>query len=100
LWRSNNSRESEVNEVGKYKRLVLCDRKKIEKMYSTGSRVEDIASRVGVSASTVWRELNRGSTGEYDVNHRPAYNAELADKAVQEAVRRRGRRRTAAKISE
>ncbi len=87
--------------MGKYKRLGLRDRTKIEKMYRAGSRVEDIASHVGVSASTVWRELNRGCTGVYDdMTHRPEYSAALAEKAVQEAVRRRGRRRTAAKTSE
>lgn len=79
----------------KYKRLNLCDRRLIEKLYADGDRVEDIATSVGASNSTVWRELNRGCTGEYDALHRPVYSAELAERAVQEALRRGGRRRKA-----
>ena len=54
----------------------------------------DIARKVGVSASTIYTELRRGQDGvTLDKNFRPANDPDLAQKRVQENLRRRGRRK-------
>lgn len=76
--------------------MTFPDRKIISGMYASGERVEDIASKVGVSSVTIYRELDRGATGALDDNQRPVYDEQLADSNAKEAMRRRGRRRIAA----
>ena len=88
--------ESGVKRVGKYKTLALRDRKLIADMYAKGNRAEDIAAKIGASPATVYRELDRGATGELDDNQRPVYDAKLGERAYQDALRRRGRRRKVA----
>lgn len=80
----------------KYRYISLQDRRLIEKLYADGERAVDIAARLGVHIATIYHELNRGYAGKMDANQRPAYSAVIAQRAVQEGFRRRGRRRKAA----
>ena len=63
---------------------------------SSGAIAADIARQIGVSATTIYAELKRGQEGvTLDKNFRPAYDPELAQKRVQENLRRRGRKKGA-----
>lgn len=79
---------------GKY--LTLQDRKTIAKLYRQEARVLDIANKVGFHPATIYEELRRGDTGKLDERQRPEYDPVLAQKRVQEAIRRRGNHRGAA----
>ena len=51
------------------------------------------AEKVGVSRTSIYAELKRGQDGvTLDKNFRPAYDPALAQKRVQEGLRRRGRK--------
>lgn len=50
--------------------------------------------------STIYRELNRGSTGELDANGRAGYDAELAQKKMLESLKRRGKKQGGVKQNE
>lgn len=76
---------------GKY--LTLKDRRLIAKMYSAEERVLDIANKVGCHPATIYEELRRGDTGRLDARARKEYDPELAQRSVQEAIRRRGNRK-------
>lgn len=73
--------------------LTLGKRKEIERLYAADKRPSEIADAVGVATATIYRELKRGETGELDEHYRPAYNAEVAERAVRSSMRKRGRRR-------
>lgn len=62
--------------------LTFEDRKLLEKEYTAGAGLSDIATVLGVHISTVYRELARGYTGEMDANGRNGYSAETAQKAT------------------
>jgi len=79
--------------AGKYKFITMEDRQNIAAWYLNGDRPCDIAERLGVSVATVYREIERGHTGELDINQRPAYDPELAQRTVQMNFKNRGRRR-------
>lgn len=85
---------------GKGVRVMACkyldfqDRKKIAKMYQEEARVLDIAYKIGCHPATIYEELRRGDTGKLDKNQRPEYDPRLAQRTFQEAIRRRGNRRT------
>lgn len=77
-----------------FKALEFDDRKQIAAMYASGAIASDIARKIGVSVSTIYTELKRGQDGfTLDKNFRPTYDPDLAQKRVQEALRRRGRRK-------
>lgn len=78
-----------------YSYLTQEQRRKIEEMYAEGWRVLDIAARLQRSASAIYKELKRGSTGELDQQARPKYSADLAQAVIQENFRRRGKRNSA-----
>ena len=78
---------------GKY--LTLKDRRLIAKRYNEEARVLDIANEIGCHPDTIYEELRRGATGRLDARQRPEYDPLIAQRAVQEAIRRRGNRRTA-----
>ncbi len=82
--------------MGKYRYLTFEDRKKIEAWYLIGDRAIDIATRLSVHHSTIYKELQRGATGALDVNLCEGYNAELAEKRLWESFKRRGKRAPAA----
>ena len=58
--------------------LNLEHRKKIEKMYSDGCPVVEIARALDADRSVIYRELQRGRTGGVDKNGKPEYSAEVA----------------------
>lgn len=77
-----------------FKTVEFEDRKKIASMYADGAIAAEIARKIGVSASTIYAELKRGRDGvTLDRNFRLAYNPDLAQKRVREALRRRGRKK-------
>lgn len=49
-----------------FKQLTLTDRIRIEKWLKDGLRVKEIADRLRVDPSTVYRELKRGSYDKLD----------------------------------
>ncbi len=71
-------------------RLTLKDRKIISKMYDAEESNLAIAIKVGVHPGTIYEELKRGFTGEIDKNGRQAYDPDLAQRTVQEHMRRCG----------
>lgn len=62
--------------------LDLKDRKEMEEMYRKGSRVEEIAEKLGFNQSTIYNELRRGETGDMDENGRMGYSAVLGQQQV------------------
>ena len=54
------------------------------------------AYKIGCHPATIYEELRRGDTGKLDKNQRPEYDPRLAQRTFQEAIRRRGNRRTTA----
>ena len=75
--------------------LTFEDGKSFETLYSAGASLPDIAAELGIHLATVYRELTRGNTGLLDKNGRNSYKAELAQKAVQKSIKRRGDRKPA-----
>ena len=75
--------------------LTYEDRKSIAALYADGVALADIASALGVHLATIYRELARGNTGELDGNGRSGYNAELAQRALKDSIKHRGRKKTA-----
>ena len=63
-------------------------------MYREEARVLDIAIKIGCHPATIYEELRRRDTGKLDERQRPEYDPKLAPSKVQEAIRRRGNRRT------
>jgi Transposase and inactivated derivatives, IS30 family len=79
--------------------LDLEDRKQIEAYYTAGARVFDIAIHFGFHSATIYEELKRGYTGEYDVNGRPGYSASKAEKTSIANLSRRGRIKVAKTVT-
>lgn len=77
--------------AGKY--LTLKDRRLIARRYDEEARVLDIANEVGCHPATIYEELRRGATGKLDARLRPEYDPLLAQRTVQEGIRRRGNRK-------
>ena len=75
----------------KYKLLSYDDRKRLEVMYLNNERPSDIAAKLGVHTATVYKELQRGSTGKFDKNLRSEYSAEIAQRTITESLKNRGR---------
>lgn len=72
-----------------YKKLTYKNRKQLEALYIRGDTPGDIAKRLGICIATVYRELQRGRTGNIDRNGRAEYNAERAQEVIYETSRRR-----------
>lgn len=75
----------------KYKIITLEDRRTIERVYCDGLAPVAIAAKIGVSPSSIYREIARGYTGETDKNGRPAYSANTAQADATKSMSRRGR---------
>lgn len=71
-------------------RLKYKDRLLISEMYLSEKSAMEIAVSVGASLNTIYVELQRGDTGKLDKNQRREYSPELAQRRVQENVRRCG----------
>lgn len=89
------SAQKEGENVAKqYRTIEFSDRKTIAALYGDGMRAAEIADKIGVSRNTVYTELRRGHDGKtMDKFFRPAYDPDLAQKRVQEGLRRRGRKK-------
>ena len=48
-----------------------------------------------VHYTTIYKELQRGATGELDRNQREGYSAELAERRLRESFKRRGKKAVA-----
>ena len=82
------------NVAKQYRTIEFSDRKEIAALYGDGMRAADIAARIGFSTNTIYTELRRGHDGKtMDKFFRPAYDPDLAQKRVQEGLRRRGRKK-------
>lgn len=77
----------------KYECLKLEERRIIEAMYAEGAKPDEIAKRVGKCRATIYRELERGKTGETDSRFRQGYSAAVAEARVNRSYRNRGRRK-------
>ncbi|OLA66783.1 MAG: hypothetical protein BHW54_02940 [Subdoligranulum sp. 60_17] len=77
--------------VREYRYLTHDDRLLIEKLYARGIAPSDIASVVGVSLATIYRELPRGYTDERFPGGRKVYSAVKAQQTVDQNIKRRGR---------
>lgn len=94
IFLSIQTRKEGVKVPKQFKTVEFEDRKQIAAMYASGAIAADIAQKIGVSATTIYAELKRGQDGvTLDKNFRPAYDPDLAQKRVQENLRRRGRRK-------
>ena len=71
-------------------RLKYKDRLRISEMYLSEKSAMEIAVSVGASLNTIYVELQRGDTGKLDKTQRREYSPELAQRRVQENVRRCG----------
>ena len=71
-------------------RLKYKDRLRISEMYLSEKSAMEIAVSVGASLNTIYVEVQRGDTGKLDKNQRREYSPELAQRRVQENVRRCG----------
>ena len=71
-------------------RLKYKDRLRISEMYLSEKSAMEIAVSVGASLNTIYVELQRGDTGKLDKNQRREYSPDLAQRRVQENVRRCG----------
>ena len=76
-------------------RLKYKDRLRISEMYLSEKSAMEIAVSVGASLNTIYVELQRGDTGKLDKNQRREYSPELAQRRVQENVRRCGGKKQA-----
>ena len=75
------------------KYITYAERKRLEQLYAKGAAITDIATVLNVHISTVYRELAKGSTGVLDMNGRIGYDTEVAQKATQDSLKRRGGKR-------
>lgn len=82
--------------MGRYRYLTLADREKLEALHLEGQRAQDIADALGVHVATIYKELQRGDTGNFDRNMNREYNAKLAQARLTESLRNRGKKRKTA----
>lgn len=75
----------------RYKYITYHDRQQISARYLNDERVADIAAALGLSLTSVYRELKRGETGSLDHNQRMAYDPTLAQRRTQKNLKRRGK---------
>ena len=75
----------------RYKYITYQERQRISTHYLNGERVADIATALGLTLATVYRELKRGETGALDHNQRMAYDPDIAQRRVRENLKRRGK---------
>jgi IS30 family transposase len=77
---------SEGKEVARH--MTLEDRKVLEARYNNGQSITGIARAMSFNWSTIYRELQRGDTGEIDSNGRAGYSAELGQMRIYNAKQR------------
>lgn len=75
--------------------LTFEDRKSLEALYAEGKELSEIANALGVHLATIYRELTRGNTGKLNSQGRNGYSATTAQTALQQSLKRRGRKAAA-----
>lgn len=78
--------------MAEYTFRSIEDRRKIQELWNTGAAPKEIADAVGMALSTLYTELRRGFDGTRLPDMRRRYDAELAQRTVQEGFERRGRK--------
>jgi len=73
-------------------RLTMKDRKTLARLYQAETPTISIARQLKCSQATVYNELERGFTGEVDELGRRVYAPARAQRAIQAATRRQGRK--------
>ena len=76
----SGGRRKEVKALNGYSYLTLEQRREIERMYTEGERVVDIAARLKRSVAAIYAELKRGYTGEFDSYARHMAHVEGGEK--------------------
>ncbi len=85
MWRK------EVRKIGRLS-LEYEERIYIEDSLGKGKKVVEIAYELNRSVATIYRELQRGFTGEYDWYQNRVYSAELGQKTYKMNKRNCGRK--------
>ena len=75
-----------------FSHLTKTKRIQLDAFVRAGMKPAQIAIELGVHRSTIYRELQRGATGETDHNLRPGYSAELAERRLRASFKRRGKK--------
>ena len=76
-----------------YHIITFTERKAIEMMYRSGMGADEIAAKLEVSISTIYRELKRGNTHQPDINGRSGYSAYRAQQYINHRRSYRDKRR-------
>jgi IS30 family transposase len=66
----------------KFRRITYADRCKIAAWLTQGVSRYDIAARIGVTPSTIYRELRRGINGKRDSAGRLIYDPKYAEETA------------------
>lgn len=68
------------------------DRKRIQRMWEIGKTVKEIAEALEAPPSSIYSELRRGKTERRLPDHRPYYDADLAQARLRASIEQRGNR--------
>lgn len=79
--------------MGTYAYRTYQERREIQKMYEKGATAKELADKFDVSVQTVYSELQRGYDGTRLPDMRKRYDADLAQRRMQQSFERRGRKR-------
>lgn len=71
---------------------TIRERAEIQRMWEVGATPKEIAAAVGKSLTSIYTELERGRDGTRLPDQRLKYNAELAQRRMQQSLERRGRK--------
>jgi len=74
----------------KLRYLGPSERAEIERLHNGGAPAAVIAERVGSHVATIYKELPKGYTGAVDEIGRRLYRAEVAQRAFERNIKRRG----------
>ena len=73
-----------------YEFLTFEDRKKIEELYNTGTRVAEIAQTLSRCENTIYNDLRKGLTNKIGQFGRRIYSAQQAQEIAQQGIKNRG----------
>lgn len=68
------------------------DRREIQALWEKGLSPKDISAKLEKTVTVVYTELSRGRDGTRLPDQRLRYNADLAQRRVQQSLERRGRK--------
>ena len=86
IWRGGNT-------VRTYKHLTMTDRLRIEKWLKMGMKPREVADKLRVHVSTIYRELKRGAYDRLDGGTwevKTAYSPDIAEEKYQAHLREKG----------